>query len=99
MLTNKQKLKLAKLEHRKWLESLGVCFDRKGNVINNFQGYETPEYKPRDSIKTSDRIVNFTGKRNYATELPEGKTISVAYNKGPYMVVDAKDFKTMGRKI
>jgi hypothetical protein len=99
MLTSKQKLKLAKLEHRKWLESLGVCFDRRGNVINNFQGYETPEYKPRDSIKTSDRIVNFTGKRNYATELPEGKTISVAYNKGPYMVVDAVDFKTMGRKI
>jgi hypothetical protein len=99
MLTSKQKLKLAKLEHRKWLESLGVCFDRRGNVINNFQGYETPEYKPRDSIKTSDRIVNFTGKRNYATELPEGKTISVAYNKGPYMVVDAVDFKTMGRKV
>jgi hypothetical protein len=23
----------------------------------------------------------------------------VAYNKGPYMVVDAKDFKTMGRKV
>ena len=28
-----------------------------------------------------------------------GKTISVAYNKGPYMIVDDKDFKTMGRKI
>jgi hypothetical protein len=23
----------------------------------------------------------------------------VAYNKGPYMIVDAKDFKTMGRKV
>jgi hypothetical protein len=23
----------------------------------------------------------------------------VAYNKGPYMIVDAKDFKTMGKKI
>lgn len=99
MQSKKEKLQHAKIQHRKWLESLGVRFDRKGQVINQFKGYETPEYKPRDSIKTSDRIVNFTGKRNYATKLPEGKTISVAYNKGPYMVVDAKDFKTMGRKI
>ena len=99
MQSKKEKLQHAKIQHRKWLESLGVRFDRKGQVINRFKGYETPEYKPRDSIKTSDRILNFTGKRNYATELPEGKTISVAYNKGPYMVVDAKDFKTMGRKI
>lgn len=99
MQSKKEKLEHAKIQHRKWLESHGVRFDRKGQVINQFKGYETPEYKPRDSIKTSDRIVNFSGKRNYATSLPEGKTISVAYNKGPYMVVDAKDFKTMGRKI
>ena len=31
--------------------------------------------------------------------LPAGKTIAPAYNKGGYMVVDQKDFKTMGRKI
>jgi hypothetical protein len=93
------KLKLLKAQHRKWLESLGIRFDQKGRVINNFKGYDTPQYTPRNSIPTSDRIVNFTGKREYATALPEGKTISVAYNKGPYMVVDAKDFKTMGRKI
>ena len=99
MSIRKERLKLAKLKHRKWLETLGVRFDRKGNVINIFQGYETPEYKPRDSIKTSDRIVNFSSKRDYATSLPEGKTISVAYNKGPYMVVDVKDFKSMGRKV
>jgi hypothetical protein len=99
MQSKKEKLEHAKIQHRKWLESLGVRFDRKGQVINRFKGYETPQYTPRNSIPTSDRIVNFTGKREYATALPEGKTISVAYNKGPYMVVDAKDFKTMGRKI
>ena len=99
MLSKKQKLELAKTQHRKWLESLGVRFNSKGRVINTFKGYDLPDYTPRDSIKTSDRIVNFTGKKQYATELPEGKTISVAYNKGPYMVVDAKDFKTMGRKV
>ena len=38
-------------------------------------------------------------KKQYATQIPVGKTISVAYNKGPYMIVDEKDFKTMGRKI
>tara|TARA_Y100001938_G_C7876433_1_gene322860 strand:- start:267 stop:419 length:153 start_codon:yes stop_codon:yes gene_type:complete len=50
-------------------------------------------------LPTSDRIVGIGSKRTYATQIPAGKTISVAYNKGPYMVVDAKDFKTMGRKI
>ena len=99
-MQSKKKLEILKKQHYRWIKSLGVDIDLNTGKINNiFGGYETPEYKPRDSIKTSDRIVNFTGKRNYATELPEGKTISVAYNKGPYMVVDAKDFKTMGRKI
>ena len=37
-------------------------------------------------------------KKLYDT-IPAGKTISVAYNKGPYMIVDAKDFKTMGKKV
>jgi len=56
-------------------------------------------YKVKDSIPTSDRVVGDTYRRFYSTSLPAGKTISVAYNKGPYQVVDAKDFKTMGRKI
>ena len=56
-------------------------------------------YKVKDSIPTSDRVVGDTYRRVYSTSLPAGKTISVAYNKGPYQVVDAKDFKTMGRKI
>jgi hypothetical protein len=31
--------------------------------------------------------------------LPAGKTIGIAYNKGNYQVVDAADFKSMGRKV
>ena len=31
-------------------------------------------------------------------QLPEGKTIGIAYNKGNYQVVDKADFNTMGRK-
>jgi hypothetical protein len=58
-----------------------------------------PNYKCRTSLLTSDRIIGETKKRVYTTQLPIGKTISVAYNKGPYMIVDVKDFKTMGKKI
>jgi hypothetical protein len=50
-------------------------------------------------LPTSDKIAGVGLKKKYATQVPAGKTISVAYNKGPYMIVDDKDFKTMGRKI
>ena len=78
-LTNKQRIRLAKLQHYKWLKSLGL--------------------KVKDSIPCGNRIEGDTYRRYYSTSLPAGKTISVAYNKGPYQVVDAEDFKTMGRKI
>ena len=58
-----------------------------------------PDLSSRPSLPTSDRIIGDTKKRLYSTQLPIGKTISVAYNKGPYMVVDQKDFNTMGKKI
>ena len=101
-MTKKELLLLAKKKHYKWLRSLGLKINEKtGHIIikRTSKTLEIPKYIPRNSIPTSDRIVNFSGKRNYATVLPEGKTISVAYNKGPYKIVDAKDFKTMGRKI
>jgi hypothetical protein len=44
-------------------------------------------------------MVGDTFKRTYATKLPAGKTIGIAYNKGAYQVVDASDITTMGRKI
>ena len=87
-------------DHYKYIRSLGVDIDiETGKVNNTFEGYDMPDLKCRPSIPTSDRIVGDTKKRVYSTQIPTGKTISVAYNKGPYMVVDAKDFKTMGRKI
>lgn len=99
-MKKKEKLKILKLRHIKWIKSLGVDIDEKTGKINNtFEGYDMPDLKCRQSLPTSDRIVGDTKKRVYSTQIPTGKTISVAYNKGPYMIVDAKDFKTMGRKI
>jgi len=99
MLTNKQRLELARLQHRKWLKSLGLNLTAKGKIINRHLGFDIPDYKVRNSIPTSDRIVGDTYKRIYATKLPAGKTIGIAYNKGAYQVVDSSDFKTMGRKV
>ena len=103
-LTNRQKIELAKLQHYKWLKSLGLKVNMKtGHIIKRFKeekgDLDLSHLKVRDSIPCSNNIGGSTAKRVYATQLPAGKTISVAYNKGPYMVVDAKDFKTMGRKI
>ena len=98
-LTKEMRLQIVKENHNKWLKSIGVNLDSNGKVINNFQGYPFPDYSCRPSLPTSDNISGTTTKRYYTNTIPEGKTISVAYNKGPYMVVDAKDFKTMGKKI
>ena len=99
-MAKKEKLEKLKKQHIKWIKSLGVNIDLDtGKINNSFEGYPMPDLKCRPSLPTSDRIVGDTKKRVYSTQLPTGKTISVAYNKGPYMVVDSKDFKTMGRKI
>ena len=99
MLTNKQRLQLTITQYRKWLKSLGLNLNKKGRVINQHKGFDRPDYTVRDSIPTSDRMVGDTYKRTYATQLPAGKTIGIAYNKGAYQVVDSTDIKTMGRKI
>ena len=99
-MTKKEKLELARKNHYKWIRSLGVNIDiDTGKVNNYFEGFDMPDLSCRPSLPTSDKIDGSTYKRGYATQLPVGKTISVAYNKGPYMIVDSKDFKTMGRKI
>ena len=75
---------------------------KTGHIIKSkrvSKNLDTSMYHVRDSIPTSNRIVGNTYRRYYATSLPEGKTISIAYNKGGYQLVDAKDFKSMGRKI
>ena len=99
-MTKKEKLNKLREDHYKYIKSLGVDIDiDTGKINNTFEGYDMPDLSCRPSIPCSNNIGGSTAKRVYATQLPAGKTISVAYNKGPYMVVDAKDFKTMGRKI
>ena len=84
----------------KWQKITRESFTR------TLQGFDRPDYTldingiKRNSIPTSDRIPGACVKRTKPkVQLPEGKTIGIAYNKGNYQVVDATDFKTMGRKI
>ena len=99
-MAKKKKLENLKKKHNQYIKSLGVDIDiDTGKINNQFEGNPFPDYSCRPSHPTNDNISGTTTKRYYSNTIPEGKTISVAYNKGPYMVVDAKDFKTMGRKI
>ena len=103
-LTKREQIELAKNRHYKWLQSLGLKVNMKtGHIIKRFKeeksDLDLSHLKVKQTVPCSNNIGGSTAKRIYATQLPAGKTISVAYNKGPYMIVDAKDFKTMGRKI
>ena len=103
-ISKRELIRIAKLKHYKWLQSLGLKVNMKtGHIIKRFKkekgDLDLSHLKVEQTIPCSNNIGGSTAKRVYATQLPAGKTISVAYNKGPYMVVDAKDFKTMGRKI
>ena len=99
-MAKKEKLENLKKKHNRYIKSLGVNIDvDTGEIVSSFEGYDFPDLSCRPSLPTSDRIAGVGSKKTYATQIPAGKTISVAYNKGPYMVVDAKDFKTMGRKL
>ena len=76
------------------------------SFTKTLKGFDLPDLQldinglPRNSIPTSDRIPGACVKRTLPiAKLPEGKTIGIAYNKGNYQVVDATDFKTMGRKV
>ena len=84
----------------KWQKITRESFTR------TLQGFERPDYTldingiKRNSIPTSDRIPGACVKRTLPqVKMPAGKTIGIAYNKGNYQVVDAADFKTMGKKI
>jgi len=99
MLYNKIMSKKTK-RFNKWQKVTRPTFTR------TLQGFERPDYTldingiKRNSIPTSDRIPGACVKRTLPqVKLPEGKTIGIAYNKGNYQVVDAADFKTMGKKI
>jgi len=99
-MVRKKKLENLKKKHNRYIKSLGVNIDvDTGEIQSFFDGYPMPDLSCRPSLPTSDNIAGVGLKKQYATQVPAGKTISVAYNKGPYMIVDDKDFKTMGRKI
>ena len=99
-MARKKKLEKLKKKHNQYIKSLGVDIDvDTGEINSSFEGYPMPDLSCRPSLPTSDNIAGTTTKRYYTNTIPAGKTISVAYNKGPYMVVDAKDFKTMGKKV
>ena len=99
-MVRKKKLENLKKKHNRYIKSLGVNIDvDTGEIFSSFEGYDFPDLSCRPSVPTSDNIAGVGLKKKYATQVPAGKTISVAYNKGPYMIVDDKDFKTMGRKI
>ena len=92
--------KKKKTNKPKWQKITRESFTR------TLQGFERPDYTldinglPRYSIPTSDRIPGACVKRTLPkVKMPAGKTIGIAYNKGNYQVVDATDFKTMGRKV
>ena len=99
-MARKKKLENLKKKHNQYIKSLGVDIDiETGEINNRFEGYPFPDYSCRPSVPTSDNISGTTTKRYYSNTIPEGKTISVAYNKGPYMVVNKSDLKTAGRKV
>ena len=99
-MVRKKKLENLKKKHNRYIKSLGVNIDvDTGEILSSFEGYPLPDLSCRPSLPTSDRIAGVGSKKTYATQIPAGKTISVAYNKGPYMIVDDNDFKTIGRKI
>ena len=83
----------------KWLKINRESFTK------TLKGFDRPDYTldingiKRYSISTSDRIPGACVKiQQPKVQLPEGKTIGIAYNKGNYQVVDKADFKSMGRK-
>ena len=99
-MARKKKLENLKKKHNLYIRSLGIEIDvDSGEIASQLHGVPMPNYKCRPSPPTSDRISGTTYKKLYTNTIPEGKTISVPYNKGPYMVVAKQDIKTMGKKV
>ena len=100
----KKKTKELNQSHNAWIKSLGVNIDVKTGKVKKkeFTGYDMPNYNAdingveRVSIPLGNRIpVGCTKVKMPKVQLPEGKTIGIAYNKGNYQIVDSADFKTV----
>ena len=93
MMNKKERLQKLRKDHYKYIKSLGVNIDvDTGEVQNDFTGYPMPDLSCRSTYPTSDRIVGPTKKKIYPQlDLPEGKCVTIAYNKGGYQLVDKED--------
>ena len=97
--------------HIKYLKKLGFNCDDNGRIqLTERGGYyldvaERTMTEPREKTLSDVPMSNKIGAggtkpdNSWKIEASKNFTIVPAYNKGPYMVVDAKDFKTMGKKI
>ena len=97
-------------KHIKWMRSLGLNVDDKGDIIkskdisNNSGFYPTTDLsdvQPAPFLSLSNTIGAGGTKPDNSWKIEESKkfTIVPAYNKGPYMVVSKSDLKTAGRKV
>ena len=79
----KEKLENLKKKHNQYIKSLGIEIDvDSGEILQDRHGAPMPDYSCRPSLPTSDKISGTTYKKLYSNTIPEGKTISVPYNKG-----------------
>ena len=97
--------------HIKYLKKLGFNCDDNGRIqLTTSGGYyldiaERTMPEPREKTLSDVPMSNKIGAggtkpdNSWKIEASKNFTIVPAYNKGPYMVVDAKDFKTMGKKV
>ena len=95
-LSQKERDTISRRKHYEYIKSLGVNIDTDTGIISNdFSGYDMPDYQSnRCLIPTSDKISYVSPKKALPKlELPEGKAISIAYNKGNYQLVDKEDLK------
>ena len=97
-------MKRKKKEKNKNLKKQKLQFSK----LNSSYEFSMPNYlldmnglpMTRNSVPTSDRIEGSCTKQSMPkVQIPEGKTIGIAYNKGNYQLVDKKDFNSMGKKI
>ena len=98
-------------KHIKYLKNLGFNCDDDGRIqLTTSGGYyldiaERTMPEPREKTLSDVPMSNKIGAggtkpdNSWKIEASKNFTIVPAYNKGPYMVVDAKDFKTMGKKV
>ena len=94
-ISQKERNRIARKKHYEYIKSLGVNINTDTGIItNDFEGYPMPDLYCRPTYPTSDKISYVSPRKIYPKlDLPEGKAISIAYNKGGYQLVDKEDLK------